>query len=109
MTRHSSPRALVRVLCASCRLCCLTPLDNDDDDASALPFLAANLYGRSAFGDAALLNLSVEVVPGAAATRGGCAATRPRLEGHVRIRAKTQALALALGDGVTVAMRGGDR
>jgi len=109
VTRHSSPRALVRVLCASCRLCCLTPLDNDDDDASALPFLAANLYGRSAFGDAALLNLSVEVVPGAAATRGGCAATRPRLEGHVRIRAKTQALALALGDGVTVAMRGGDR
>lgn len=64
----------------------LTPID-------ALPatvsFLAANLYARSTFGEDALVNVSVENKPDGA------------IRGHIRIRAKTQGVALSLGDRLT--------
>lgn len=52
-------------------------------------FLAANLYARSVFGEDALVNVSVENKPD-----GG-------IKGHIRIRAKTQGVALSLGDRIT--------
>ncbi|RYG51186.1 hypothetical protein EON67_03890 [archaeon] len=52
-------------------------------------FLAANLYARSVFGEDALVNVSVENKPDGS------------IRGHVRIRAKTQGVALALGDRIT--------
>jgi coatomer subunit beta len=54
-----------------------------------VPFLAANLYARSVFGEDALVNVSVEN------RADGC------IKGHIRIRAKTQGVALSLGDRVT--------
>lgn len=52
-------------------------------------FLSANLYARSVFGEDALVNVSVESKPD-----GG-------IRGHIRIRAKTQGVALSLGDRIT--------
>ena len=49
-------------------------------------FLAANLYARSRFGEDALLNLAVEE------------GADGRLAGAVRIRSKTQGMALSVGD-----------
>jgi coatomer subunit beta len=52
-------------------------------------FLAANLYARSIFGEDALVNISVESRPDSG------------IRGHMRIRAKTQGVALSLGDKIT--------
>jgi hypothetical protein len=52
-------------------------------------FLAANLYARSVFGEDALVNISVEHRPDGT------------IKGHIRIRAKTQGVALSLGDRIT--------
>lgn len=67
---------------------CLTPeaaLSGDCD------FLSANLYARSVFGEDALANLSIEKLEGSGT-----------IQGHVRIRSKTQGIALSLGDKITV-------
>ncbi len=61
----------------------LTPQSALDGPTS---FLAANLYAVSVFGESALMNVSVEK------TEDGM------LVGHVRIRSKTQGIALSLGD-----------
>ena len=53
-------------------------------------FLSANLYARSLFGEDALANLSIEKTDTGAIT------------GHVRIRSKTQGIALSLGDRITL-------
>jgi len=52
-------------------------------------FLASNLYARSMFGEDALLNLSVEKRP------------EGKIAGYIRIRSKTQGIALSLGDKIT--------
>jgi coatomer subunit beta len=52
-------------------------------------FLAANLYARSIFGEDALVNVSVENKADGS------------IRGHIRIRAKTQGVALSLGDRIT--------
>lgn len=49
-------------------------------------FLSANLYARSIFGEDALANVSIERSPDG------------RLQGFIRIRCKTQGIALSLGD-----------
>ena len=53
-------------------------------------FLSANLYARSLFGEDALANLSIEKTDAGSIT------------GHVRIRSKTQGIALSLGDRITL-------
>lgn len=65
----------------------LTPISQLPADVS---FLAANLYARSIFGEDALVNVSVE----SKAEGGG-------IKGHIRIRSKTQGVALSLGDRIT--------
>jgi len=65
---------------------CLTP---DVEQYSECGFLAANLYACSIFGEDALLNLSVEQ------HKTG------KITGYVRIRSKTQGVALSLGDKIT--------
>jgi len=65
---------------------CLTPLAMMDDDCG---FLAANLYAKSVFGEHALLNLGIEKQ------------ANGQIAGHVRIRSKTQGIALSLGDKIT--------
>jgi coatomer subunit beta len=71
---------------------CLTPSSALDGSSS---FLAANLYAVSVFGEGALMNVSVEKKQDA----GGA------LSGHVRIRSKTQGIALSLGDRVSFVMQ----
>mmetsp|Transcript_12414 Transcript_12414/g.37874 ORF Transcript_12414/g.37874 Transcript_12414/m.37874 type:complete len:947 (+) Transcript_12414:90-2930(+) len=53
-------------------------------------FLAANLYATSTFGEDALVNVSAEKSPDGS------------LSGYIRIRSKTQGIALSLGDKITL-------
>jgi coatomer subunit beta len=65
---------------------CLTPESALDGECG---FLAANLYAKSIFGEDALVNVSVENTEGA-------------ISGYIRIRSKTQGIALSLGDKITL-------
>lgn len=56
-------------------------------------YLAANLYAKSVFGEDALVNLSVEKQADG------------KLAGYIRIRSKTQGIALSLGDKITLKVR----
>lgn len=58
-------------------------------------FLAANLYAKSVFGEDALVNISIEK------QQDG------KLSGYIRIRSKTQGIALSLGDKITLKQKGG--
>ncbi|XP_045492678.1 coatomer subunit beta [Colias croceus] len=77
-------------LLASTNMKCLTP---DKALSGQCGFMAANLYARSIFGEDALANLSIE-----------SALHRPNapVVGHVRIRAKSQGMALSLGDKINL-------
>lgn len=70
---------------------CMTPPSTRSGSAA---FLAANLYARSMFGEDALLNLSVEK------QKSG------KISGYIRIRSKTQGIALSLGDKIQAKQRG---
>ncbi|KAI5643586.1 coatomer beta subunit appendage platform domain-containing protein [Phthorimaea operculella] len=77
-------------LLASTNMKCLTP---DKALSGQCGFMAANLYARSIFGEDALANLSIEIPlhkPNAPVV------------GHVRIRAKSQGMALSLGDKINL-------
>jgi len=58
-------------------------------------FLAANLYAKSVFGEDALVNISIEKQ------------LDGKLSGYIRIRSKTQGIALSLGDKITLKQKGG--
>ncbi|KAL7425059.1 coatomer subunit beta [Cryptotrichosporon argae] len=86
-TGISDLRAYLEHIMKSTNMACLTPdaaLSGDCD------FLSANLCARSLFGEDALANLSIEK------TDDG------HIQGHVRIRSKTQGIALSLGDRITI-------
>merc|ERR1712014_138980 len=57
-------------------------------------FIAVNLYAKSIFGEDALANVSIEKLQDG------------KLTGSVRIRSRTQGIALSLGDRVTIVQRG---
>merc|ERR1740120_454622 len=57
-------------------------------------FVAVNLYAKSIFGEDALANISIEKLGDG------------KLTGSVRIRSRTQGIALSLGDRITVVQRG---
>lgn len=57
-------------------------------------FIAANLYAKSIFGEDALVNVSVEKQADG------------KLGGYIRIRSKTQGIALSLGDKITLKQKG---
>ncbi|XP_009781478.1 coatomer subunit beta-1 [Nicotiana sylvestris] len=71
---------------------CLTAPSALEDECG---FLAANLYAKSAFGEDALVNLSIEKQ------------SDGKLSGYIRIRSKTQGIALSLGDKITLKQKGG--
>jgi coatomer subunit beta len=77
---------------ASTNMKCLTPPSALEGDCG---FLAANLYAKSVFGEDALVNVSVEKQPDG------------KLGGYIRIRSKTQGIALSLGDKITLKQKGG--
>jgi coatomer subunit beta len=90
-THLTSLHDFVRYVAKVTNMRVLTPID-------ALPasvsFLAANLYARSIFGEDALVNISVEH------------RAEGTIKGHIRIRAKTQGVALSVGDRVTAKQKG---
>lgn len=65
----------------------LTPPSAMEGDCG---YLAANLYAKSVFGEDALVNVSIEQL------------SENRLGGCIRIRSKTQGIALSLGDKITI-------
>ncbi|TVU22708.1 hypothetical protein EJB05_32425 [Eragrostis curvula] len=71
---------------------CLTPPSALDGECG---FIAANLYAKSVFGEDALVNISIEK------QHDG------KLSGYIRIRSKTQGIALSLGDKITLKQKGG--
>ncbi|GAA0184957.1 hypothetical protein Leryth_022394 [Lithospermum erythrorhizon] len=71
---------------------CLTALSALEGECG---FLAANLYAKSVFGEDALVNVSVEKQADG------------KLSGYIRIRSKTQGIALSLGDKITLKQKGG--
>ncbi|EJD48341.1 coatomer beta subunit [Auricularia subglabra TFB-10046 SS5] len=91
VTSISDLRAYLAHIMKCTNMNCLTPdaaLEGDCD------FLSANMYARSLFGEDALANLSIERVPETGAVTG-----------YVRIRSKTQGIALSLGDKITLAQK----
>ncbi|XP_063592362.1 coatomer subunit beta-like [Penaeus indicus] len=85
-TQMTELKAYLDYLCKSTNMKCLTP---EKALTGAGDYMAANLYARSIFGEDALANLSIEKPldnPEAAVT------------GHIRIRAKSQGMAISLGD-----------
>jgi len=91
-TEITDVNAFLEHVVKSTNMRCLTP-------ASALGgqsgFLAANLYARSNFGEAALVNVSVEK-----------RSADGKISGYIRIRSKTQGIALSLGDKITLKQKG---
>ncbi|KAG1677518.1 Coatomer subunit beta [Nymphon striatum] len=61
-------------------------------------FMAANLYARSIFGEDALANLSIEQ---------NLMQPDSPVAGHIRIRAKSQGMALSLGDKINMTQKAG--
>ncbi|KAJ7273107.1 coatomer protein [Mycena rebaudengoi] len=86
----SDPREYLAHVMKSTNMSCLTP---EGATSGECDFLSANMYARSLFGEDALANLSVE------RTAAGT------ITGHVRIRSKTQGIALSLGDRITMAQK----
>ncbi|KAF7323176.1 Coatomer protein [Mycena chlorophos] len=86
----SDPREYLKHVMKATNMSCLTPEGATSGDCD---FLSANMYARSLFGEDALANLSVERTP------------QGTITGHVRIRSKTQGIALSLGDKITMAQK----
>mmetsp|Transcript_43395 Transcript_43395/g.101926 ORF Transcript_43395/g.101926 Transcript_43395/m.101926 type:complete len:947 (+) Transcript_43395:273-3113(+) len=86
-TTITDPVKYLRHVVACTNMKCLTHID---DETSECGFLAANLYAKSIFGEDALVNVSIEK------QRDGV------LGGNLRIRSKTQGIALSLGDKITL-------
>ena len=76
-------RAFLDHLVKSTNMMCLTPDAALEGDCQ---YLSANLAARSLFGEDALANCSIEL-----------AEDGKGLSGHVRLRAKSQGIALSLG------------
>ncbi|KAI0783336.1 coatomer protein [Abortiporus biennis] len=89
-TSMADPREYLRHVMKATNMSCLTP---EGAISGECDFLSANMYARSLFGEDALANLSVE------RTENGT------ITGHVRIRSKTQGIALSLGDRITMAQK----
>lgn len=70
-------------------MACLTPAHALKGECG---ILAANLYAKSIFGEDALANICLELEAGV-------------ICGHIRIRSKTQGIALSLGDKITVSQK----
>jgi coatomer subunit beta len=86
----SLPEFLEHIV-ANTNMSCLTPYDKTGSSM----FLACNLHARSVFGEDALVNVSVEKKNDKAG----------KLAGYIRIRSKTQGIALSLGDRITSIQR----
>ena len=90
-TQITDVRQFLNHVVKSTNMRCLTSQSALDGECS---YLAANLYAKSVFGEDALVNVSVEKQP-----------SDGKLGGYIRIRSKTQGIALSLGDKITLKQR----
>ncbi|XP_065072384.1 coatomer subunit beta-like [Rhopilema esculentum] len=93
-TNISGLREYLDHLVSSTNMKCLTPEKALSGDCG---FMAANFYARSIFGEDALANLSIEKPLGSG--------PEGQVTGHVRIRAKSQGMALSLGDKINLSQK----
>ena len=116
-TNITNLQEFLQHIISNTNMTCLTPLDDgkvsslsllflsllsnlyQNMTSSASNFLAANLYATSVFGEDALVNVSVE------RKDDGTAEGHGTLSGYIRIRSKTQGIALSLGDRITSIQR----
>jgi coatomer subunit beta len=91
-TEITDVNAFLQHVVKSTNMRCLTPPSALGGESG---FLAANLYARSNFGEAALVNVSVERRQ-----------SDGKISGYIRIRSKTQGIALSLGDKITLKQKG---
>jgi coatomer subunit beta len=84
-------------LLKSTNMRCLTPEKALSGDCG---FMAANLYAKSIFGEDVLANVSIE--------KSAIHADAP-VTGHIRIRAKSQGMALSMGDKINMTQKTGFR
>jgi coatomer subunit beta len=87
---HRDVSEFLKHIIKSTNMNCLTP---ESALAGDCGFLSANLYARSVFGEDALANVSIEQQPDG------------KIGGFIRIRSKTQGIALSLGDKITMKQR----
>jgi len=90
-TNISDVYEFLKHIVKSTNMCCLTP--ESVLAGSTCGFLSANLYAKSVFGEDALANISIEKQPDG------------KITGFIRIRSKTQGIALSLGDKITLKQR----
>lgn len=90
-TNVTSLHEFIHLIARQTNMRILTPVDTLP---STVSFLVANLYARSVFGEDALVNISVE------------SRQEGAIKGHVRIRAKTQGVALSIGDRISAKQKG---
>merc|ERR1712228_606070 len=78
-------------------------LTQNNSPSSRCQFLAANLHAKSIFGEHALMNVSIELK----AENDGSneQETEMKVSGHIRIRCKSQGIALSLGEKITNGQR----
>ena len=97
-TNISDLPAFLRHVIKCTNMKCLTP---EKALSGECGFMAANLYAKSIFGEDVLANLSIEKpvhLP----------ATSP-VQGHIRIRAKSQGMALSMGDKINLSQKAGSK
>jgi len=85
-THYTDIYEFLQFIIQSTNMNCLTPKSALAGDCG---FLSANLYAKSVFGEDALCNVSIESENG-------------KISGFIRIRSKTQGIALSLGEKVTL-------
>jgi len=90
-THLSSPSLFLSLIASSTNMTTLQ--SHEAPGLQASQFLSATLYAKSVFNEDALMNISIE------------RDEKKKLVGVVRIRAKTQGIALSLGDRVTEIQR----
>ena len=90
-TSFSEPRKFLDHIIACTNMRCLSP---DSALTGDIDYLSANLYAKSVFGEDALVNVSMEKLPNG------------KLGGFIRIRSKTQGIALSLGDKLIIKSKG---
>ncbi|XP_012227275.1 coatomer subunit beta [Linepithema humile] len=93
-TTLSDLREYLAHLLKSTNMRCLTP---EKALSGQCGFMAANMYAKSIFGEDALANLSIEKPLNK---------SDAPVVGHIRIRAKSQGMALSLGDKINSAQKG---
>ncbi|XP_078000458.1 coatomer subunit beta-like [Glandiceps talaboti] len=93
-TNINNLNAYLKHLIKSTNMKCLTP---EKALSGECGFMAANLYAKSIFGEDALANLSIE--------KPYDSAPESPVVGHIRIRAKSQGMALSLGDKINMSQK----